>query len=58
MDNVFKKLIIPRYYFSNLEKYLKLDLYNYLLNNLDEEIRILVWNLGNTLTINANGKHI
>jgi hypothetical protein len=55
MVNIFEKLITTSDYFSNLEKYLKLDLYYYLNDNLKRENNIiLTWELDTALTINAN----
>jgi hypothetical protein len=53
MENIFENNIIPRYYFSNLEKYLKLDLFDYLYDNLYIE-DTLTWDLRHALTTNAN----
>jgi hypothetical protein len=60
MENIFKKITIPRYFFNiylNL-KLIKPDLHNYIFDNLLKENNILRWDLQNALTNNANGKYI
>jgi hypothetical protein len=55
MVNIFEKLITTSDYFSNLEKYLKLDLYYYLNNNLYIENYVTFYrDLETALKINAN----
>jgi hypothetical protein len=59
MENIFNEHQIPRYYFFNIEKYVKLDLWYYIYNNLHHhENYRLRWDLQNALTINANGEYI
>jgi hypothetical protein len=61
MNNIFKKSIIANYIFGlyyNLN-FIKPNLYYYLFNNLYiENHNIFIFDLKNTLTINANGKYI
>ena len=60
MKNIFEKFNLQYYYFGNLLKdtNLEWDLYNYLHENLTEEIKnLLDVNLENSLTTNANGEY-
>jgi hypothetical protein len=61
MKNIFEKFNLQYYYFGNLLKdtNLEWDLYNYLHENLTEEIKnLLDVNLENSLTTNANEEYI
>jgi hypothetical protein len=60
MKNIFEKFNLRYYYFGDLLKdtNLEWDLYNYLHENLTEEIKnLLDVNLENSLTTNANGEY-
>jgi hypothetical protein len=60
MKNIFEKFNLQYYYFGDLLKdtNLEWDLYNYLHENLTEEIKnLLDVNLENSLTTNANGEY-
>jgi hypothetical protein len=61
MKNIFEKFNLQYYYFGNLLKdtNLEWDLYNYLHENLTEEIKnLLDVNLENSLKTNANEEYI
>ena len=60
MVNIFNDLTIPNYFFDSFYLYiLDDDILNHLYNNLDKEnYNILIFDLRNALTINANGEYI
>jgi hypothetical protein len=60
MVNIFNDLTIPNYLFDSFYLYiLDDDILNHLYNNLDKEnYNILIFDLRNALTINANGEYI
>jgi hypothetical protein len=63
MENIFKKIIIPMYFFNDtsndMADVLFYVLYSYLYDNLDDENNnIFRQDLKDALTNNANGKYI
>jgi hypothetical protein len=63
MENIFKKIIIPMYFFNDtsndMADVLFYDLYSYIYDNLDDENNnIFRQDLKDALTNNANGKYI
>jgi hypothetical protein len=58
VENIFNNLTIQKYYFFNLWKSVKLDLFIYLYSNLYNVNNNFLQDLKTELRINANGKYI
>jgi hypothetical protein len=59
MENIFNKVIMIDYIFTVKNTSLKWDLYDYLLNNLENDnYYILKWDLENALTTSIDEKYI
>jgi hypothetical protein len=56
MKNIFKKYIIPRYFFDPIS--IKTDFHWYLYDNLKNENYTSVWNLRNALIDNIDSEYI
>jgi hypothetical protein len=58
VENIFNNLTIQKYYFFNLWKSVKLDLFIYLNSNLYNVNNNFLQDLKTELRINANGKYV
>jgi hypothetical protein len=56
MENIFKKITIPRYFF-NIYLNLKPNLHNYIFDNLQKEKNRFRCDLQNAFRNKANGKY-